>query len=291
MPAQSRSVPGRAVSDFLDRASIEPAALVVQGEAGIGKTTLWLDAVGQARERGFRVLTARGSPAESVLAYACLGDLLGGVTDDTWARLPVPQRLAVDRVLLRGTAEGGATDQHAVAAAFLSVVRVFAEQTPVLVALDDVQWLDASSAQVVAFAARRLAGAVGVLSTARTSPGGEDAAASLQLPNPDAVVRIALAPLSVGALHAVLRERLGRSFSRPTMVRIHGVSGGNPFYALELARAIDGRGDAALDMLLPGTLAELVRARMGGLGSSVQEVLLVAACLAAPTVDLVVRAA
>ena len=61
MPAhpQSRSVPGRAVSEFLDTAAVEPAALVVAGEAGIGKTTLWLSAVQQAGDRGFRVLSAR----------------------------------------------------------------------------------------------------------------------------------------------------------------------------------------------------------------------------------------
>ena len=290
MPAHLQSsVQGRAVSAFLDTATSEPAALVVEGEAGIGKTTLWLAAIEQARERGFRVLSARASAAESVLAYAALGDLLGGVDDDTWAGLPAPQRLAVDRVLLRGNAERRATDQRAVAAAFLSVVTGLAAQSPVLLAIDDVQWLDSSSVQVVAFAARRLAGAVGVLGTARTDPGGSGAS-WLQLPRPDAVRRVAVTPLSVGALHTVLGERLGRSFSRPAMVRIHGVSGGNPFYALELARAIDGRGEAAADMLLPGTLAEVVRARIGSLGSDVHEVLLAVACLADPTVDLVARA-
>ncbi|WP_428342124.1 helix-turn-helix transcriptional regulator [Mycobacterium sp.] len=290
MPAHLQSsVQGRAASNFLDTATIEPAALVVEGEAGIGKTTLWLAAIEQARDRGFRVLSARAAAAESVLAYAALGDLLGGVTDDTLAGLPAPQRLAIDRVLLRAQTAGGATDQHAVAAAFLSIVTGLAAQSPVLLAIDDVQWLDSSSVQAVAFAARRLAGPVGVLGAARTDP-GSTGAAWLQLPNPDAVRRVGVTPLSVGALHTVLGERLGRTFSRPTMVRIHDVSGGNPFYALELARAIDGRGEAAADMLLPGTLAELVRARIGSLGNEVQDLLLAVACLAEPTVDLVARA-
>jgi DNA-binding CsgD family transcriptional regulator len=293
MPAhpQSRSAPGRAVSEFLDTAAVEPAALVVAGEAGIGKTTLWLSAVQQAGDRGFRVLSARAAAAESVLAYACLGDLLGGVDDDMWARLPAPQRLAVDRVLLRGNADGGATDQHAVAAAFVSIVGALAQETPVLLAIDDVHWLDPSSVQVVAFAARRLTGRVGVLGTVRTGPDGGDGAAWLELARPDAVRRVAVAPLSVGALHTVLCERLGYSLSRPAMVRIHAVSGGNPFYALELARAI-GSGtaaDGAPDMILPGTLAEVVRARIGSLDSGVREVLLAVACLADPTVDLVAR--
>jgi DNA-binding CsgD family transcriptional regulator len=289
---QRRSAPGRAVSDFLDTAAIEPAALVVAGEAGIGKTTLWLDAVAQASDRGFRMLSARASAAESVLAYAGLGDLLAGVEDDVWARLPAPQRVAVDRVLLRGTADGGATDQHAVAAAFVSIVGALAQRTPVLLAIDDLHWLDPSSVAVVAFAARRLTGPVGVLGTVRTGPDGGDSGAWLELARPDAVRRVAVPALSVGALHNVLAERLGYSLSRPTMVRIHAVSGGNPFYALELARAIGSRtaADVAPDVILPGSLADVVRVRIGSLDSGVREALLAVACLADPTVDLVARA-
>ena len=73
------------------------------------------------------------------------------------------------------------------------------------------------------------------------------------------------------------------------MVRIHEISGGNPFYALELARAMDSR-TRRHGAQLPGTLAELVRARIGGLGADVEDALLAAACLAAPTVEVVARA-
>src|ERR1700716_1596212 len=111
--AVSRLAESRVVADFLSSASREPAGVVVEGEPGIGKTTLWLAAVEQARERGFQVLSARPAAAESVLAYGSLVDLLGEVDAAIWADLPEPQRLAVDRILLRVNADGLATNQQA----------------------------------------------------------------------------------------------------------------------------------------------------------------------------------
>jgi predicted ATPase len=126
--------------------------LVLEGEAGIDKTTLWLTGVEQARGRGFRVLSAQPTAAESVQAYASLADLLDGLEPAIWANLPEPQRLAIDQVLLRTDSDAPATGQRAVSAALLSVIGGLAEQTPVLLAIDDLQWLDPSSAQVVEFA-------------------------------------------------------------------------------------------------------------------------------------------
>src|SRR4051794_2897581 len=90
-----------AVAAFLTAATVGPSGLVVEGEAGIGKTPLWLAGVEPARERGFRVLSAHPAEAESVQAYASLADLLDGVEPAAYAELPEPQRLAIDRVLLR----------------------------------------------------------------------------------------------------------------------------------------------------------------------------------------------
>jgi hypothetical protein len=70
-----------------------------------------------------------------------------------------------------------------------------------------------------------------------------------------------VSPLTIGALHTVVLERLGRSFSRPKMLQIYEVSSGNPFYALELARALEDDSKLALTSL-PGTLAGLVRSRI-----------------------------
>jgi DNA-binding NarL/FixJ family response regulator len=291
MPASavSRLVEARAVTDFLSAASREPSGLVVEGEPGIGKTTLWLAAVEQARDRGFQVLSARPAAAESVLAYGSLADLLGEVEAATWADLPDPQRHAMDRMLLRVNADGLATDQWAVAASFLSIVEGLAEEAPVLIAIDDLQWLDPSSVRVAAFAARRLSSRVGMLGTLRSGPDSGGDASWLQLPKPDAMRRIQLHPLSLGGLRVVLFESLARSFPRATLLSIHEVSGGNPFYAIELARGID-RAEQPAELSLPATLAELVRARIGSVDAGVHDALLATACLAAPTMESVARA-
>jgi DNA-binding CsgD family transcriptional regulator len=281
----SRPTEEEALSEFLDSASSRPSALLVDGEAGIGKTTVWLAGLEQARDRGFRVLSARVANAQSVLAYASLADLLDDVDPDTWADLPDPQRIAVDRVLLRE--QDAVTDQRAVAAAFLSVADRLTDHGPVLLAVDDLQWIDPSSAHVIAFAARRLSGPVGLLGTVRTEPDSGFATSWLQLPRPDAIHRITVRPLPSRALHTVVRDELGHPMPRAAMARIHQISAGNPFYAIELARAIV----EGADEILPGTLAELVTARLGSLDPAVHDVLLATACLATPTVELVGQAA
>jgi len=132
------------INRFLSSATSEPSALLIEGEPGIGKTTLWLETLELARESGFRVLSARAAAAESVLAYTALADLLDGVPAAAWADLPDPQRSAVDQVLMRAE-DGTATDQRAVAAAFLSVVGYLTDDEALLLAIDDMQWLDPSS--------------------------------------------------------------------------------------------------------------------------------------------------
>ena len=97
----SRGTEERALADFLDSVPNRPCALVIEGEPGIGKTTLWLDALSRARARGFRMLSSRAAAAESVLAYTALADLLGDVDDPIWADLPTPQHQALDAALLR----------------------------------------------------------------------------------------------------------------------------------------------------------------------------------------------
>ena len=164
----SRPAEEAAVAEFLDSAAGAPSALVVEGEPGIGKTTLWLASLELARGRGFQVMSARVATAEAVRAYASLADLLAGVVPAVWAALPDPQRIAVDRVVSREDAVAPATDQRAVAAAFLSVIDHLSDDAPVLVAIDDLQWLDPSSAYVIAYAARRLSGPVGFLAAVRT---------------------------------------------------------------------------------------------------------------------------
>jgi DNA-binding CsgD family transcriptional regulator len=275
-----------AIADFLTTVESGQAGLIIEGEAGIGKTNLWLDAVEQARTRGFRVLTAQVGEAETVLAYAAVGDLLGDIESVTLDGLPDVQRLAVDRVLLRAAGDGLVTDQRVVAAALSSIVDALSRTAPVLVAIDDVQWLDPSSHAVVAFAARRLRGRVGVLLSERCEP--DKGTSWLRIGEPDDFTRIQLGPMSLGGLHSIITAKLGKPLSRPVMVRIAEISGGNPFYALELARAMGGR-PLQPEPGLPGTLADLVRLRIGRLGGDVRNVLLAVASVAAPTIDLLGR--
>lgn len=273
----------RVVAEFLDCVSRQACGLVIEGEPGIGKTTVWLDAVERARARGFRVLRCRAAAAESVLAYTVLADLLGDVDDSVWADLPIPQQRALDGAVLRHRVEAHNIDPRAVAAAFVTVVGRLAVQSPVVIAIDDLQWVDTSSANVVSYATRRLPARAAVVCTTRD----HGSAARLEVPRPDATLRIRLRPLTVGELHQVLLVRLGRSVARPALLRIHEIAGGNPFFALELARALGSDGRAS-DLTLPGSLNELVQSRIGRVGAP--DVLLAIASLPDPTVPMVARA-
>jgi DNA-binding CsgD family transcriptional regulator/tetratricopeptide (TPR) repeat protein len=286
MRAVCRQADEQAVADFLDGVPNAPAALVIEGDPGIGKTTLWLDAVDRARERGFTVLASRAARAESVLAYAGLADLLADVDESVWADLPAPQQQSLDAALLRRREHAGLTDARAVAAAFVAVLDRLAARSEsfVLLAIDDVQWIDVSSANVVSFAARRLPQGVGVMCTTRSA----EVAGQVELAHPDAVHRIRLQPLTVGELHRVLTLRLNTSVPRPTLVRIHQIAGGNPFFGLELARAIDTNTGPG-ELPLPGSLNELVSSRLKRVGVEAQELLLAMASVPRPTLRMLAQ--
>lgn len=279
-----------AIPDLFARAPSRPSAVLLEGEAGIGKTTHLLAAADEARGLGFTVLSATGSTSETALAYAALADLLGPVDFEVLGTLPTPQRHALDQVLLQVEPQAPATDQRAVAAAFLSTVRMLAARSPVLLVLDDVQWLDPSTVAALAFAARRLSGPVCVLAAARTEPGVVHAS-WLRMASPDDLRRVEVPPMNLGALHSMIQRREGRALSRPTLTRIHRMSGGNPFYALELCRTV-GRNTSGVDAdgALPGSLSEVVRAHLDGLPAEIDHILLTTACATAPTISLVTRA-
>lgn len=285
----SRSTEQRATAALLDAAQSTPASLILEGEAGIGKTTVWLATIEQARRRGFRVLTAQATEAEAALAYSGIADLLGDLEPHAFEHLPDLQRLAVDRVLLRAGSDADVTDQRVVAAAFASVVNRLAETGgPVLVTVDDVQWLDPSSRLILAFAGRRFRGRVGVLVTERCDEGKATTTSWLHLDQVGNFERIRLGPLSTHALHSIVSTRLRRSLPRSVMARIAEISCGNPFYAVELARSSESA-PLASEPVLPDTLTDLVRLRIGRLDDEVRAILLAVACVAAPTTELIAR--
>lgn len=234
------------------------------------------------------VLATRPSESEVPLGYNGLADLFEPVADWVLEQLPNPQRRALAVALLREEPDGAGIDRRAIAAATLGALTALANRQPVVVAIDDLQWLDPASANALGFAIRRLTDQpVGILGCLRSV----NAAASLvDAMSEGPLHRVPLAPLSLGALRRVLVERLGTLLTRPTLVRIHRASRGNPFYALELARA--GVAPTSIDggQMMPENLRELVEDRIGGLPQAAREVLLAAAAQPSPSLATIAAA-
>ena len=275
---------------LLDAVDELPAAFLVSGEPGIGKTILWRAGLELAPERGFRVLYATPATAETRLSFAALADLLEPVLAETLSELPPPQRRALEVALLLEDSEGRPPDNRAVSFAFLGVLRTLARSAPLVVAVDDVQWLDGPSAFVLEFALRRLQEEPILFLLAQRTAGDDDRVPLMldrALPA-ERLHRVTLGPLSLGALHHLLRERLDLVLPRPKIRRLHELSGGNPFYALELARGVE-RGSILLEPgeRLPASLGALVNERIEGLPTDSRAALVVASALSQPTLELV----
>ena len=282
------------IGRFLDEVASRPAALLIEGEAGIGKTTLWSAGIGQARRRGWQVLTCRPVQPEAALSFSALGDLLEPVPEAMLSGLPGPQRRALDVALLRAEPGPEPPDQRAVAVAFLGVIRALAQAAPVIVGVDDLPWLDRASAAVLEYAQRRLTTQrAGLLATVATpDPPGPAASARDWFP-PGQLQVLTAGPLTVAALDAVLRAKGGPPEAWPEVVEVHEASGGNPYFALELAAALGAHGrrrGASQPLPVPGTLRPLVQRRLQALSPAGRQVALVAAAAAAPTVAAVVAA-
>ena len=128
---------------------------MLSGEAGIGKTALWLAGIDAASARGYLILSSRPSEAETQFSFGGLTDLLGGVAGAVLPELPPVQQRALEAALLLGESEVD-VDDRAVAAAFLAALRVLAHDSPLCLAVDDVQWLDAASRTTLGYALGRL---------------------------------------------------------------------------------------------------------------------------------------
>jgi DNA-binding CsgD family transcriptional regulator len=274
------------VAEFLDASEPAPAALLIEGEAGIGKTTVWQAGVEEARDTGHRTLVARPAQAESDLSFAGLADLLADLVDELPSALPVPQRRALEVALLLTDAEGLSADQRAIGAGFLNILRQLAAERPVTVAIDDVQWLDGPSALAVAFTARRLRDdPVRFLLSARAD--GEEPSQPELARAFASVRRMPLGPLSLGAIHRLLHQKLDVFFARPVLMRLHESAGGNPFFTLELGRALVRHGGAVEpgeELPVPASLRHLVAARLSALPPDSIAVLSAASVLAQPTI-------
>jgi DNA-binding CsgD family transcriptional regulator len=291
LPIVGREAELAAVANFVAEAAAGPESLVLQGSAGIGKTAIWAEATAAAQANGVVVRSSRCSESEAVWAFAGLGDLLEDLPPDIVAGLPDVQRRALHVALLASDEPAGVPGSRVVGVAVLEVLRALSRSVPLLLAIDDVQWLDVSTRNVLSFALRRLVDEpVRLLVSYRTGgrPGPADEA-DLGL----AGERLVVGPVTIGTLQRITQTRLGTTLSRPTLTRLHLATGGNPMMCLEMARSLERRGgDPAPGepLSVPADLRSLVSERLQGLSDGARRLLLVAAALGQPTVDAVTAA-
>jgi DNA-binding CsgD family transcriptional regulator len=279
---------------FLDSIPTGPSALLLFGEPGIGKTTVWREGLASARQRGYRTLSCGPVEAETRLSYAALGDLLEPVLEEALPTLPEPQRRALEVALLRVPSSGARANQRAVSLAVLGCLRSVVSTTPVVAAIDDIQWMDLPSVRVLQFVVRRLKGdPVGLLSAARGTDPDEDPLGVAPSFSGDRVHRIHIGPLSAKAIERVIRDKVGEAFQRTMLLSLHETSGGNPFFAQEIGRALLRRGGemaAGERPPIPERLQELVEDRLEGLPAQTLEALEVVSVLSTPTLDTIAAA-
>ena len=270
-----------------------PSALVLVGEAGIGKTILWSAGVEAARQSGGCVLTCRGVEAEASLSFSGLSELLAPVLDDVTRSLASPRRRALEVALLLVEPGEVAPDAHAVGLAVLEVLRLLSEQGPMVVALDDAQWLDPASAGALQIGLRRLHEApVGLFVTVREAPGLSVPIEFDRCFDAERLRRLAVGPLSLGSVHRLLKDHLALDLARPELVRLHTVTRGirsspSGWGASSCdEHPADGRGDGAGAC----ECQRVPRRSPGPATDGDGDFLLQVAALARPTVELVAAA-
>lgn len=247
--------------------------LALVGEPGIGKTTVWEAGVTSAAACGAKVLVARPTEPELQLSFVALSDLLEDVDIAALGGVPAPQLRALEVALLRAEPDAEPPEPHAVAAGFTRVLRRLSESGPVVVAIDDVPWLDRASHDALAFAARRVRGrAIRFLLTRRPGDGSPFELAF----GPEELVRVELASLSLGAIRALLSDRLALSPPRRVLLRLFDLSQGSPLVALELGRMLVERGlpDVGEELPLPELVDEVFSHRVAGLAEPARRALL-----------------
>lgn len=209
------------------------ACVVFDGAAGIGKTAIWAASVDAAAARGSQVLTARPTESDASIPFSTLADLLAQLSPSALRSLSRRQRSAIRSAV--GDGDGAAPDSLALGLGVRGALHAAAESAPLVLAVDDVQWVDAASARPLEFALRRLGDArLSTLATQRTGL-VSDLLAHLDR---DRVVRVEIGGLSTEPLAEVVRRRLGLALPYPQARALAEASGGNPLFALELARVV-----------------------------------------------------
>lgn len=287
-----RETERHAIIDWLD--SDRPSSLLIEGEAGIGKSALWSYGVELAMVRGDRVRSWRASIAERGLAFAVLTSLLDEPAVDTAVgHIARPRRLALEVALGRADPGPRAPEPSLVGLAVSDILRLLADERPLVIAIDDFQWADEATADALAFAARRLRTEPVAFILARRTGGAEPAGSRFALADTvDRHDRIEVGPLSVGALGRLIHDRLSVAHSRPLLVRLHQACSGNPFLALEIAHSLVLRGMEPAPgepFPLPAEAGPLVRDHLATLSRDARRSVVIVAMSRDPTMGLVER--
>jgi DNA-binding CsgD family transcriptional regulator len=244
---------------------------------------------------GTRLQTRTVVPAESELPleFAGLADLLDGVPAAAIDGLPPPQRRAIRQAVLRAEDQSRVTDPRTTATAMFTLFRALAGRQPVVIAVDDLQWLDAPSARVLSFALRRLQfEPAGLLAAVRTGWTADPPRLATDSVPAERVNRLPVRPLDLMAIREVLATKTTLRPSRPLLLHLHETSRGNPLFALELARATAGVLVGPRDSLeVPDSLRRLVAGRITGLPPGTRDVLLVSSLAAEPALPVIAAAA
>src|SRR5580704_11592567 len=265
----------------------QSAVLVVRGEPGIGKTELLRHLIAEASD--FGVARVAGVESEMELPFAGLHQLCAPMLDRLGS-LPEPQRRGLSVAF--GLASGESPDRFLVALATLSLMAEAAEEQPMLCVIDDAQWLDQASAQVLGFLGRRLlAEPIALVFAVRTPAPGDPSADPLT-----GLPELRLGGLDEQSAQALLATVISGPLDESVRARILEETHGNPLALLELYRgrsAADLAGGFALPDArdLPERIERQYAARLAELPDDVQQLVLLAAADSVGDPALILRAA
>ncbi|HZX07406.1 helix-turn-helix transcriptional regulator [Kribbella sp.] len=264
-------------------------SVLLYGPTGIGKSALGRALVADFARKGCRMLSAAPSNSEAGLPYVTLLDLLSGQLEFAWQVLPDHLRQPLEVALLKASAPDTVRDELAVRLAVLHVLRRLAATGPVLIVVDDIQWVDPSSLEVLTFCARRLSEGVHVLATEQVADGDLPVMAEAC---PEPVLQLEVPPLTEPDVLRLLRQRLSSPLPVRTARRIFAAGAGNPFMALELGRAVlrHPKSVSPNDPLpVSNRLKTLLSERLADMSAGTHELLLHAASSPRPTTTQLAR--
>ena len=268
---RGRTVELRTLADALGRAAGgRPAIVVVEGEAGIGKSRLLAEALEAPRSRGLEVVAGRGQDLERNRPFGLLADAFGCSRSS-----PDPRRAAIAALLATHDGDRGVTTvssdpglQFQAVDAFLDLVEAPAGRGPLVLGLDDLQWADPSSLLTLgALARRHTVGPVALVASLRPLPGGRELERMLEAFDAAGARRLALGQLDREAVAELVAEAVAAEPGPRLMAEV-AAAGGNPLFVTELVaallsegavRTVDGRAEVVETTLPPNLRLTILR--------------------------------